>query len=58
MCLSVFGYRAAEEAVEITLLGFPVRRIRYSNISEIVRGSRGAFGEVWIFSSCGTLRPL
>ncbi len=47
MGIAVFGCRATEHAVEITLLGRPVRKIPFSNIADIAQGSKGAFGEVW-----------
>jgi len=47
MCISVFDRRATDQAVEITLLGHPVRQISFSNIADIAYGSKGAFGEVW-----------
>lgn len=47
MCLSVFGCRIADQAVEVTLLGLSVRKIPFSNISDITRGSNGVVGEVW-----------
>ncbi|HEU65151.1 MAG TPA: hypothetical protein ENN57_00610 [Chloroflexi bacterium] len=49
MCIPVFGYRATDRAVEITLFGLPVRKIPFSNIADIAHGSKGTFGEVWVF---------
>jgi hypothetical protein len=47
MCISVFDCRATDQAVEITLLGRPVRKISFSDIADIAHGSKEAFGEVW-----------
>lgn len=49
MGVSIFGYRATDQAVEITLLGLPVRKVPFSNIADIAHGSKGTFGEVWVF---------
>lgn len=49
MCLSCFGYRVGEEAVEIRFLGIKVRKIPFSNIDEAWLGSKGSVGEVWTF---------
>jgi hypothetical protein len=43
----MFGYKITADAVEITLLGFTVRRIPFSNIEDVYLGSRGRAGEVW-----------
>jgi hypothetical protein len=45
--MSIFGYRMSADAVEITLLGFTVRRIPFSNIEDVWLGSRGWGGEIW-----------
>jgi len=46
MCISVFDCRTTDQAVEITLLRRPMRKISFSNIADIAHGSKGAFGEV------------
>lgn len=46
--LGIFGHRVSDCGVEITLLGFPVRRIPFSNIEGISLGSKGWAGEVWV----------
>ena len=47
MSLSIFGYRISDYGVEITLLGFSVRRISFSNIEDISLDSSGWGGEIW-----------
>jgi len=47
MLLSIFGYRISDNGVDITLLGFLVRRVHFSNIEDIFLGSRGWGGEIW-----------
>ena len=47
MSLSIFGYKISEHGVEITLLGFTVRRIYFSNIEDISPGSSSWGGEIW-----------
>ena len=47
MLLSIFGYRISENGVDITLFGFLVRRVHFSNIEDIFLGSRGWGGEIW-----------
>jgi len=47
MSLSIFGYRVSDNGVDITLLGFLVRRVHFSNIEDIFLGSRGWAGEIW-----------
>lgn len=47
MLLSIFGYRISDNGVDITLFGFLVRRVRFSNIEDIFLGSMGWGGEIW-----------
>jgi hypothetical protein len=38
MCIAVFDCGAADQAVEITMFGRPVRQISFSNIADIAYG--------------------
>jgi len=53
LCLTLqVRYRIGDSALEITLFGFCVRRIPFSNIRRIARG-RGGWSELWP----NTLKP-
>ena len=47
LSLSIFGYRISDYGVEITLLGFSVRRIPFPNIESISLGPRGWGSGIW-----------
>ncbi len=47
MCISIFGCKASNQAINITFLGLVIRRIHFSNVANVTLGSKGIFGEMW-----------